>query len=423
MSAAQMPFSVPPSASSYFGRSQEQDTLSSQMPATQQRQMVMPDRMRWIYRDPSGNMQGPWSGLEMHDWYKAGFFSPELQVKKLEDTDYEPLAQLIRRIGNSREPFLVPQIGIPHGPPTTLPTSSTATVAAVPATTPSSAQPPFASSFPSFGTTLSAEQQNALERRKQEEQYLMARQKEHLAQQQVILKQMQHMQGGQLHHHSSAHSLQSQPSYGSMTSPMGYQPSPAQGSIQPNASGPGFLDGQSRGAGPFGASVEPLSSVREEDLPGFMERLAMGRGGQKSLNGETQGHQQRIAAIMHERARQEQEQQQFMHQRGDEDQVITAERLEQYHQFRAQEEQQHRQQQAPIGGIVHRQASEVDLAAQQQRHDVGTEFYDQPQMVQNERRPGEPLSLSEQVQKAAAKQPITQPQSPWAKVDNNDLDD
>lgn len=418
VSAAQTPFSTAPSGSNYFGRSQEQETLSSQMPATQQRQMVMPDRMRWIYRDPSGNMQGPWSGLEMHDWYKAGFFSPELQVKKLEDTDYEPLAQLIRRIGNSREPFLVPQIGIPHGPPTTLPTSSIATAAAVPATTPSSAQPPFASSFPSFGTTLSAEQQNALERRKQEEQYLMARQKEHLAQQQVILKQMQHMQGGQLHHHSSAHSLQSQPSYGSITSPMAYQPSPAQGPIQPPASGPGFFEGQPRGAGPLGAGGDPLNSVREEDLPGFMERLAMGRGGQQSFTGETQGHQQRIAAIMHERARQELEQQQFTHQRGDEDQRISAERLEQYQQFRAQEEQQHYQPEAPIGGNTHRQTSELDLAAQQQRKDVGVEYHDQAQIVQNERRPGEPLSLSEQVQKAAAKQPTTQPQSPWAKVDS-----
>ncbi len=418
VSAAQTPFSTAPSTSSYFGRSQDQDASSSQMPATQQRQMVMPDRMRWIYRDPSGNMQGPWSGLEMHDWYKAGFFSPELQVKKLEDTDYEPLAQLIRRIGNSREPFLVPQIGIPHGPPTTLPTSSTAIAAAVPATTPSSAQPPFASSFPSFGTTLSAEQQNALERRKQEEQYLMARQKEHLAQQQVILKQMQHMQGGQLHHHSSAHSLQSQPSYGSITSPMAYQPSPAQGPIQPPASGPGFFEGQSRGAGPLGAGGDPLNSVQEEDLPGFMERLAMGRGGQQSFTGETQGHQQRIAAIMHERARQEQEQQQFMHQRGDEDQRISAERLEQYQQLRAQEEQQHYQQQASIGENLHRQASELDLAAQQQRKDVGADFHDQAQMAQHERRPREPLSLSEQVQKAAAKQPITQPQSPWAKVDS-----
>jgi len=418
VSAAQTPFSVTPSASSYFGRSQEQDTSSSQMPATQQRQMVMPDRMRWIYRDPSGNMQGPWSGLEMHDWYKAGFFSPELQVKKLEDTDYEPLAQLIRRIGNSREPFLVPQIGIPHGPPTTLPTSSTATAAAIPATTPSSAQPPFASSFPSFGTTLSAEQQNALERRKQEEQYLMARQKEHLAQQQVILKQMQHMQGGQLHHHSSAHSLQSQPSYGSITSPMAYQPSPAQGPIQPPTTGPGFFEGQSRGAGPLGVGGDPLNSVREEDLPGFMERLAMGRGGQQSFNGETQGHQQRIAAIMHERARLEQEQQQFMLQRGDEDQRISADRLEQYQQLRAQEDQRHYQQQAPIGGNIQHQASEVDPTLQQHRREVGSEIRDQPQMAQNVRRPGEPLSLSEQVQKAAAKQPTAQPQSPWAKVDS-----
>jgi PERQ amino acid-rich with GYF domain-containing protein len=38
---------------------------------------------------------------------------------------------------------------------------------------PGGAQPPFPGSFPSFGTTLTAEQQNALERRKQEEQYLM----------------------------------------------------------------------------------------------------------------------------------------------------------------------------------------------------------------------------------------------------------
>ena len=420
--APQTPFSAGPSSGNYFPRSQEQDPSASQIPATQQRQMVMPDRMRWIYRDPQGNMQGPWSGLEMHDWYKAGFFSPELQVKKLEDTDYEPLAQLIRRIGNSREPFLVPQIGIPHGPPTNHPNSTAVTAAAAPAATPSAAQPPFASSFPSFGTTLSAEQQNALERRKQEEQYLMARQKEHLAQQQVILKQRHHIQGGQLHHHSSAHSLQSQPSYGSITSPMGYQPSPAQGSVQPPALGPGFFESASRPAGPLGAGPD-LSSVREEDLPGFMERLGMGRGGQSSYILDGQGHQTNVAAIMQERARQEREQQQFMQHRSDDDQRATAERLEQYHQLRAQEEQQQQQQQqqqyqqqAAIGAHVHRQTSDVDIAAQQQRQDLG-EYHDQAQVAPNEHRLAEPLSLSEQVQKAAAKQPSTQPHSPWTKTD------
>ena len=80
-----------------------------------------------------------------------------------------------------------PQIGIPHGPPTAQPGNTWA--GAGPAAGPApGAQPPFANSFPSFGTTLTADQQNALERRKQEEQYLMARQKEHLAAQQQALR-------------------------------------------------------------------------------------------------------------------------------------------------------------------------------------------------------------------------------------------
>lgn len=420
--SAQTTFSAGPSGSNYFARSQDPDTsaASNQMPASQQRQMVMPDRMRWIYRDPQGNTQGPWSGLEMHDWYKAGFFSPELQVKKLEDTDYEPLAQLIRRIGNSREPFLVPQIGIPHGSLTVIP--STSTVVA-PATTPSvapssSAQPPFANSFPSFGTTLTAEQQNALERRKQEEQYLMARQKEHLAQQQVLLKQMHQMQGGihgqQLHHHSSAHSLQSQPSYGSITSPTGYQPSPAQGPIQPPSSVPGFFDAPTRNGGPLGADA--LSSVREEDLPGFMERLNMGRSGQPPFGSSSynQDHHQQINAMLQDRSRLQRDQEQYdLIQRGADDPRGTAERLEQYHQLRAQEEEQQQfQQRGPIGGHGGRQI------VQQQGQEFNAHYQDQLQHS-IDRRTNEPLSLSEQVQQAAAKKPsAVAPQSPWAKVES-----
>lgn len=136
------------SSTSYFPRREEQDNT---LPPSQQRTMVMPDRMRWIYRDPQGNTQGPWSGLEMHDWYKAGFFSPELQVKKYEDNDYEPLAQLIRRIGNSREPFLVPQIGIPHGPsaqqPSAAPAAGAQNVTSPSAAQSNSAQPPLLVAF------------------------------------------------------------------------------------------------------------------------------------------------------------------------------------------------------------------------------------------------------------------------------------
>lgn len=200
------------------------------MPVAQQRRMVMPDRMRWVYRDPHGVMQGPWSGLEMHDWFRAGFFSAELQVKKWEDDEWEPLAQLVRRIGNSREPFLVPQIGVPHGDS---PVQDQFPVGPSGPT----GQPPFANNFPSFGTTLTADQQNALERRKQEEQFLMARQKEYLTQRQMNMNTLYtpgSSHGQNLQHHASQHSLQSQPSYSSITSPAPYQHPPSQGPIGPS---------------------------------------------------------------------------------------------------------------------------------------------------------------------------------------------
>ena len=434
--------------SSFFGRTHDQDSstaASSQMPAAQQRQMVMPDRMRWIYRDPQGNTQGPWSGLEMHDWYKAGFFSPELQVKKFEDADYEPLAQLIRRIGNSREPFLVPQIGIAHGSSTAQPSSNAPALGGVPATTPSavqagSAQPPFASSFPSFGTTLTAEQQNALERRKQEEQYLMARQKEHLAQQQVMIKQMQHLQGGQhtihsqqLHHHSSAHSLHSQPSYGSITSPGGYQPSPAQGPIQPPNGLSGFFDGLPRNTGPhlgpLGPGHDVLSPVREDEMPGLIDRLNTGRGGQLPFAGssyipiqqDSMNHQQQVMNIMHERARMQREQDHFdLFQRGVlDDSQITTDRLEQYHQLRAQNDNQ---QQFPTSSVIGGQASQlrtdVDISSEQQGQDDGANLFDLTRVVEKSNQQNEPLSLAEQVHKATlAKESPVQAQSPWAKIE------
>ncbi|KAK1773500.1 hypothetical protein QBC45DRAFT_427525 [Copromyces sp. CBS 386.78] len=196
----------------------------------QQRTMVMPDRMRWVYLDPQGQMQGPFSGLEMNDWYKANFFSPDLRVKRVEDPDFEPLGQLIRRIGNSREPFLVPQMGIPHGPP---PSAGPFALGAA------EAIPPLQGAFPSFGRTLTAAQQNDLERRKQEEQLYHARQREFLHHHQSFGRlPLQPGIPGALHHHSSAHSLQSQPSFGSITSPIG-MPQPPLGAIGPNS---GFFE-------------------------------------------------------------------------------------------------------------------------------------------------------------------------------------
>ncbi|RPB11824.1 hypothetical protein P167DRAFT_575016 [Morchella conica CCBAS932] len=215
------------------------------VPPQPQTVLVMPDKIQWTYRDPSGTIQGPFSGLEMHDWYKAGFFTQELAVKRIEDHDFEPLGQLVRRIGNTREPFLVP---LQAPPGSTAPTAAPA--APVPnawsgwpldAQQPGTVQPPFAGSFPSFGTTLTADQQNALERRKQEEQYLLARQREFLVQQQIFAKNQV------LHHQHSQQSLHSQPSYGSLQgslqSPGGFAtPTAGAPSVGPqNAFEPGVL--------------------------------------------------------------------------------------------------------------------------------------------------------------------------------------
>ena len=380
-----------PGGQSGQGLSQSSGSSSSnQLPATQQRQMVMPDRMRWIYRDPQGNTQGPWSGLEMHDWFKAGFFTAELQVKKLEDADYEPLAQLVRRIGNSREPFLVPQIGVPHGPATTSPGNQwgvpapPTTLGAVPPPS-GSAQPPFASSFPSFGTTLTAEQQNALERRKQEEQYLMARQKEHLAQQQVIMKQMQ-IQGGphalhSLQHHSSAHSLHSQPSFGSITSPSGgYQPSPMQGPIQPPSNVPGFFEGSMRQppTSNMGQAIPgaDMRGIREDDVSTILDRMSFnqrapfpfGPGSVGSQIPEGAPTTQQMSSALQDRARLQMEQHQAdMKAQNDAaaDNQGQSERLREFYALRAQADasieglqQAEGSQQQPIGAPSRQRADD-----------------------------------------------------------------
>lgn len=222
------------------------------------RTMVMPDRMRWVYLDPQGTMQGPFSGLEMNDWYKANFFTPDLRVKRLEDNDFEPLGQVIRRIGNSREPFLVPQMGIPHGPPPSGGPFGGPTTEAV---------PPLQSAFPSFGRTLTAQQQNELERRKQEDQMFHARQRE--MHHHTGFGRLPPIQPGGLHHHSSAHSLQSQPSFGSMTSPIGVAP---QHSLGPIAPAGGFFDpAVSMAPGPAQAPIGPTSDLYNQDL-NFNER-------------------------------------------------------------------------------------------------------------------------------------------------------
>ncbi|GAA6026249.1 hypothetical protein JCM11491_005526 [Sporobolomyces phaffii] len=68
-----------------------------------------PAEVNWQYRDPSGQVQGPFSATMMHDWYRQQFFQPDLRVKRTSDLDFETLADLIRRTGDSEKPFLAPR--------------------------------------------------------------------------------------------------------------------------------------------------------------------------------------------------------------------------------------------------------------------------------------------------------------------------
>lgn len=386
-------------------------STSGSVPPAQQRTMVMPDRMRWIYRDPQGSIQGPWTGLEMHDWFKAGFFSPDLQIKKLEDPEFEPLAQLVRRIGNSREPFLVPQIGIPHGP------DPNATPWGQPPPPSGTAQPPFPGSFPSFGTTLTAEQQNALERRKQEEQYLMARQKEHLAQQQALMKQMQ-VQGvphginpQQLQHQSSAQSLHSQPSFGSITSPVGFQPSPIQAPMQQQAQNvPGLLDMRQSTLPNLGSQMlgTDLGSGQDQ-LPALLDRLNVNRpdpfafGSPSSFatrQPDSLFHSQQVANMLQDRDNLQQEQEQFDSAHGDSlfDQQAREERLRQFHALRAQE--------GEFGMRTAEGLPTHPTTAPSQQNEPESLQEEAQQASQDTAAAGQepPLTLSQQVQKAASAQ-------------------
>ncbi|PNS16842.1 GYF domain-containing protein mpd2 [Sphaceloma murrayae] len=420
-----------PSGASQGSASQQQPIGSSsnnQPPAAQQKTMVMPDRMRWIYRDPSGNTQGPWTGLEMHDWYKAGFFSPELLVKKAEDPDYEPLAQLIRRIGNSREPFLVPQIGIPHGAPQ--PNWGTGPLGTSSGSAPTTGQPPFAASFPSFGTTLTAEQQNALERRKQEEQYLMARQKEHLAQQQMA----QRLQVGgphagllphQLQHHPSAQSLHSQPSFGSIASGPGFQASPMHAPVPGQAPGAfeNQFSAQPRGFGAVGAGLAPgsgLGALREEELPSAVSKLGLTHQSRDPLGAPNQPfpsqtqqgqyeqdiHEHQVNQMLEDRARLQQEQAQHeAAQQSQHEQHFTTDRhdefqqMHQQHHFESQQSAQHYQQ----------GQEEAKQRIEQAQQDAYAHVQSTPVK--------EPRTLTEQVQQAVSAKQSPAQASPWGKVD------
>ncbi|RUS17176.1 hypothetical protein BC937DRAFT_90298, partial [Endogone sp. FLAS-F59071] len=99
--------STPSPVASVFGRS----SVSLQPPRKPSEQF------KWLYRDPSGIVQGPFSAQEMQEWYKAGFFTQSLLVRREDDPLFEPLGVLIRKVADDDKPFMAlhpPNISSPN---------------------------------------------------------------------------------------------------------------------------------------------------------------------------------------------------------------------------------------------------------------------------------------------------------------------
>ncbi|CAL8326631.1 unnamed protein product [Lota lota] len=86
---------------------------------------------KWFYKDPQGEIQGPFTTMEMCEWFQAGYFTMTLLVKRGCDEGFQPLGDVIKMWGRvpfvpgpSPPPLLVRQPPPPQRPQTTQRSSS-----------------------------------------------------------------------------------------------------------------------------------------------------------------------------------------------------------------------------------------------------------------------------------------------------------
>lgn len=46
---------------------------------------VVPVDVEWIYLDPQGNLQGPFSRVDMLEWHGSGYFAATLMLRRVCD--------------------------------------------------------------------------------------------------------------------------------------------------------------------------------------------------------------------------------------------------------------------------------------------------------------------------------------------------
>lgn len=70
--------------------------------------LIEPLKILWLYLDPSGNEQGPFSGETMQDWLTEGYLSFDLQIRRNTDAAFQTLNDFCGKVRNITHPFLVP---------------------------------------------------------------------------------------------------------------------------------------------------------------------------------------------------------------------------------------------------------------------------------------------------------------------------
>jgi hypothetical protein len=73
------------------------------LPGMPARPMMQP--AKWVYQDNQGKLQGPFTHVEMEEWFQAGYFPPTLLIKTVDAAEFEPVQRLVERFGKTK-PFL-----------------------------------------------------------------------------------------------------------------------------------------------------------------------------------------------------------------------------------------------------------------------------------------------------------------------------
>lgn len=66
--------------------------------------VLAPGAIQWIYLDASGQVQGPFDGVQMNGWFRAGWLPEDLQLRRIQDKEWITLGRLVQNLAQ-QNPF------------------------------------------------------------------------------------------------------------------------------------------------------------------------------------------------------------------------------------------------------------------------------------------------------------------------------